>query len=180
MIYYPNKFHQPPHVFLDNTNYFISIHTYEDLPLLNDQRKIELIKLLSELIEKYNYKLFAYAILENHYHLLLKVLNAKHLTDLFQNLHGSLSFKWNKEDNLEGKKNFQSYWDHCVRGEEDFWMDFNYIHQNPIKHGLVKNLDDLKNSKFCSYGQWLKDKGREWMNDVWVNYPITDYVIPND
>ena len=180
MVYYPNKFHQPPHIYLDNTIYFISVHTFDDLPSLNDKRKKELLKLVLELLEKYNFNLFAYAILENHYHLLLKVLNAKYLADLFQNLHGSLSFKWNKEDNLEGKKNFQSYWDYCIRDEKDFWMHFNYIHQNPIKHGLVKNLDELKNYKFCSYSQWLKDKGEEWMCEIWAGYPIVDYIIPND
>jgi putative transposase len=29
------------------------------------------------------------------------------------------------------------FWDHCIRSEEDMIHHVNYIHYNPIKHGLV-------------------------------------------
>jgi len=29
------------------------------------------------------------------------------------------------------------YWEHTIRDDTDFAMHFNYIHFNPVKHGLV-------------------------------------------
>lgn len=180
MPHYPNKLHQPPHVLLKNTIYFISVHTYDDLPIFKDNRKQELLKLIANLINEAGCNLFAYAILINHYHLLLQVSNAQLISDLFKKLHGSLSYKWNGDDDSRGRTIFQNYWDYCIRNEKDFWIHFNYIHQNPIKHGLIKNLEELNEYKFCSYRKWLSSKGEEWMSEVWANYPIIDYIIPND
>jgi len=152
---YPLKIHHPPHVYLDETIYFITVHIHDDLPIFSAQRKSELLNLIAELFKKYDYKLFTYAILNNHYHLLLKVLLSKYLSDIFQTLHGSLSYKWNKEDDLQGRIVFQNYWDYCIRDEKDFWTHFNYIHQNPIKHGVAKNLEELKN-----YPYWISTMGK--------------------
>lgn len=174
------KSHQPPHLFLDDTIYFISVHTHDNLFLFNDNRKEELIRLIIKLIKQYNYGLFAYVILQNHYHLLLRVSNAQHLSDLFKNLHGGLSFNWNLEDKSRGRTIFQNYWDYCIRDEKDFFTHFNYIHQNPIKHRLVTSLEELKIYKFCSYNKWLIKMGEEWMSEILENYPIINYIIPND
>lgn len=179
-INYYDKIHHPPHIYLDDTIYFISAHAHGDRLIFTNKRKKDLLSLILKLLDRYNYKLFAYALLDNHYHLLVKVLMSKYLPDIFQNLHGSLSFKWNKEDTSQGRTVFQNYWDYCIRGEKDFWTHFNYIQQNPIKHGLVKNLEELKNYEFCSYGQWLKNKGEEWMSEVWENYPVVDFTVPDE
>jgi len=179
----PNiKTHHPPHIYLNNTIYFISTHIYDDLPLLTDSRKQEFLTLLAELLKNYNYKFFTFSIVPNHYHLLFKTIQAKNLSDIFQKLHGSLAFKWNREDNLQGRKFFQNYWDYCIRDgdEKDFFTHFNYIHQNPIKHGLVKNLVELKDYKFCSYGRWFEKNGEEWMSEIIENYPVINYIVPND
>ncbi|WP_022692986.1 REP-associated tyrosine transposase [Ponticaulis koreensis] len=34
------------------------------------------------------------------------------------------------------------YWDHMIRDEEDLENHVNYIHYNPVKHGLVDDPDD--------------------------------------
>jgi putative transposase len=174
------KRHHPPHIYLDNAIYFISAHTYDDLPLLTDKRKYELHDLLINLLSNYNYELITYSIVPNHYHLLFKALSADNLPDLFQKLHGSLSFKWNKEDNQRGRKIFQNYWDYCTKDDNDFWTHFNYINLNPIKHGLVKNLTELKDYKFCGYSDWLNKKGIEWMTEILENYPIINFINSED
>ena len=30
------------------------------------------------------------------------------------------------------------YWEHTIRDEQDFATHFNYVHVNPVKHGLVE------------------------------------------
>ncbi len=34
------------------------------------------------------------------------------------------------------------YWEHLIRDEEDFQRHFDYVHINPLKHGLVEQVKD--------------------------------------
>jgi putative transposase len=43
------------------------------------------------------------------------------------------------------------YWVHTIRDEEDFTQQFNHIHYNPVKHGLVKRSREWPYSTFHRY-----------------------------
>jgi putative transposase len=54
------------------------------------------------------------------------------------------------------------YWEHMVRDEEDLNRCVDYVHWNPKKHGLVKNVRDWPWSSFNRYvalGQYTLDWG---------------------
>lgn len=54
------------------------------------------------------------------------------------------------------------YWEHTIRDEIDFENHVNYIHYNPVKHGLVKQVCDWQYSSFHRYvkeGTLTKDWG---------------------
>ncbi len=36
------------------------------------------------------------------------------------------------------------FWEHAIRDEEDFLAHMNYIHENPVKHGLRENATDWR------------------------------------
>ncbi|GAX61831.1 transposase and inactivated derivatives [Candidatus Scalindua japonica] len=40
------------------------------------------------------------------------------------------------------------FWEHMVRDEDDFNKHMNYVHFNPVKHGLVKSVNDWPYSTF--------------------------------
>jgi len=40
------------------------------------------------------------------------------------------------------------YWEHCIRDENDYARHFDYIHWNPVKHGLVKCASEWPYSTF--------------------------------
>jgi len=40
------------------------------------------------------------------------------------------------------------YWEHLIRDEADFSAHMDYVHINPLKHGLVKRLADWPHSTF--------------------------------
>jgi putative transposase len=53
------------------------------------------------------------------------------------------------------------FWDHVIRDERDFETHMDYIHWNPVKHGLVKCPEDWVQS---SFKDWV-EKGyyeKEW------------------
>jgi putative transposase len=43
------------------------------------------------------------------------------------------------------------YMEHCLRSERDFRLHFDYLHWNPMKHGLVERVVDWPWSTFHRY-----------------------------
>jgi putative transposase len=43
------------------------------------------------------------------------------------------------------------YWEHAVRDEADLGRHVDYIHFNPVKHGLVSRVCDWPHSSFARY-----------------------------
>jgi hypothetical protein len=40
------------------------------------------------------------------------------------------------------------FWEHAIRDERDFSLHCDYIHYNPVRHGLVKSPREWKHSTF--------------------------------
>jgi len=57
------------------------------------------------------------------------------------------------------------FWEHTIRDETDFSRHVDYIHYNPIKHGLVSRVRDWPHSSFHRYVRegLLPD---DWAGDV--------------
>ncbi len=91
-----------------------------------------------------------------------------------QNLHSNLSRLLNKLDRLEGRQIWYQYLDRCIRSERDLYTRLNYIHHNPIKHGLVLNIDEYE---WSSYRTYLLKKGEEWLRECFEKYPIVDFTL---
>ena len=45
------------------------------------------------------------------------------------------------------------FWEHTLCNQEDYNQHFDYIHYNPVKHGVVKNLLDYP---YSSFHRWVK------------------------
>jgi putative transposase len=43
------------------------------------------------------------------------------------------------------------FWEHTIRNEKDYERHVDYIHYNPVKHGLVENVNDWPYSTFHRY-----------------------------
>jgi len=43
------------------------------------------------------------------------------------------------------------FWEHCIRDTKDFEAHCDYIHYNPVKHGLVDKPVDWEYSSFHRY-----------------------------
>ena len=176
-----SKLHHPPHIYLDNSIYFLTARVYKKEKIINtNQKKKILLKNLRNEFYKAGYKIYAWIILDNHYHLEFKTKYGKKLGEMLNLIHGKTSFEINKIDNIKGRKIFQNYWDRCVRDEKDFYKYFNYIHHNPVKHKYVKTQKEVLKDQFCSYKQWVEKKGEEWMGDCFATYPIMDFTVEGD
>lgn len=175
--YKPNLKNRPPHILQDDAIYFFTCRTVDGQWFLQPEAyKQILLDKIHEKTAKFNFHLLAYVILHNHDHLLVKVTDAKLIPKFFNELNGSSARAINKADTAIDRKIWWNYYDHIIRDEIDFYKHLNYIHQNPIKHGLTKDFD----YKFSSYSAWVTKKGQEYLNHSFEMYPIVDFKTFND
>jgi putative transposase len=57
------------------------------------------------------------------------------------------------------------YWEHTIRDANDFARHIDYIHINPVKHGLVTRVRDWPHSSFCRMVR-LEIYPEDWAGDV--------------
>ena len=170
--------HRPPHIYLDDTWYIITASTVNKVRYLTTTNHLQLwVEILRELIKEFSLTLNAWVVLHNHYHLLIKSRIGRDIGRFIGRLNGRTSREFNLRDNAEGRQVWYNYWDTCIRTEADYWTRFNYIHNNPVKHGYVKHYADWE---FSSYRYYLSTKGEEWLADCWQRYPVIDYLEDDD
>lgn len=205
--------HRPFHLELENEIYFLTAKCFEKANYFLGKERV-VLNVINNLIKELGISLYAFAIITNHYHLLLKLgckdgllsvnpetednglasvtpntnnaifwndgrqsVNKNRISYFARRLNSLIAKRLNEIDSKKGRKVFYQYWDYCIKDEKDFFKIFNYIHQNPIKHGLVKNFDDLENFEFCSYKYWLVKKGKDFLFDCFYYYPANDINI---
>jgi REP element-mobilizing transposase RayT len=88
------------------------------------------------------YKLFAWVIMPNHIHFLLKPLNGRALEDIMHSLKSFTALEANKVLKRSGKFWMRGYFDRYIRDREHFEKAFRYIENNPVKAGLCKRPED--------------------------------------
>lgn len=170
--------HRPPHIYLDDTYYFVTIGTFQGMLLFDNNEKKKLIRsALETSITKCGYLLKAWVILNNHFHILFKTTQGKLLPRFLAGITGKSAIELNKLDKCTGRKCWYQYWDRGIRDEGDFWVRVNYIHYNPVKHGYVIRMEDYR---FSSYRFYLKSKGQEWIASCFEEFPIKDFLVGED
>lgn len=122
------------------------------------------------------FHLFAYVILPDHFHWIMQL--PEDAPNFSRVLH---SVKSNFSRNLKIALNSQiplniwqdRFWDHIIRDEDDLKNHLDYIHWNPVKHGLVKVVKDWPYSsfhKFVAQGAYPGDWGGREIANVGGNF----------
>jgi putative transposase len=191
------EFH-PPHIREQNACYFITASTVDHAPWFDtDAKRLMVRDTLKEAVTVCEIRLYAWVILSDHYHLLLRTGDIAPINHLIKRLHGRSAILLNKLDNAPGRHIWYQYWDRCPRNEDEFWRYFNYIHVNPAKHGYVRLVCDglekerdlirnrpeeplgvhecLQSYPHSSYHYYLRTYGVEFLTDILSRYPISDY-----
>ena len=175
--YKPKFTNRPKHFQQNDSFYFFTVRTLDGQWFLQpDLYKQILLDMIREKAAKFKFPLIAYAILQNHYHLILKIPDAQKIPKFIGELNGTSARTINQADSIIDRKIWWNYYDHVIRNESDFFKHLNYIHQNPIKHNVTKNFS----YKFSSYDSWLKKKGKEYLDHSFEKYPIADFVMRGD
>ena len=165
--------HQPPHPIRGQRLYLLTASCYEHRHHLHTpERRQTVLDLLFEHFIQRDMAIYAWAVLTNHYHVVVHVTEFDALGDIFRRVHGSTSHTWNQENGARGRKTWYRYTDRAIRSDRHYYTTLNYIHYNPVKHNLAPSPYDWS---WSSVHWYLEHNGREWLRDLWRSYPVRDY-----
>jgi len=109
------------------------------------------------LSKQYGWQLEAWAAFANHYHLVGRGAgDSKILSDFLKHLQADTARKLNELDQRIGREVWYNFWDTKLTFEKSYLARLNYVHQNPVKHGLVLLANQYP---WCSAG-WLNELHR--------------------
>jgi putative transposase len=165
--------HRPPHPEAPDGYRIVTAACFEHRNILNSAERLGWFEdqLLST-VNDVGFPCAAWCVLPNHYHLLVQVPEMKTLSKALGRLHGRTAFEMNREDDERGRQVWYHCQDRVMRSDRHYWTSLNYIHNNPVKHGYVEKWQLWP---FSSVHWYLAVKGREWLVDVWREYPVRRY-----
>ena len=147
------------------SSYFFTVVTYNRKPILCEPENIELLRdSFRKVIQQHPFTIDAIVILPDHLHCLwtLPPADADFSTRWrlikswfsrrcrFQDREQVSNSRRSKKEKAIWQRRF---WEHLIRNEHDFNNHVNYIHYNPVKHGLVLSPKDWQYSSFHRYVQ---------------------------
>lgn len=147
--------HAPCHIFDTVGTYMVTASTLHKKMLFQSPRELNLLQnTLFELSLKYEWRLEAWAIFPNHYHIIAhSPLDPTTLKKFISHLHTSTAKDLNQLHNQPGRKIWHQFWDTRLSFEKSYFARLNYVMQNPVRHGLVTNAE---NYPWCSV-RWFKE-----------------------
>lgn len=101
-----HPWHGPPHQEDETAIYLITAACYEHKPIIgvDPARMAEFERELLKNAQTSCQLIYAWVILPNHYHLLVRAPNLKAFLTRLGKFHGSVSYRWNGEDDCRGRQ----------------------------------------------------------------------------
>ncbi len=145
--------------------YFFTLVTYKRQNIFSIPENRELFLESINHVKNYHpFHVIAYCILPDHIHLLIRLpedddnfsLRISEIKKQFSKLYTKnigqspakiAGLAKSGESGLWQKR----FWEHTIRDEEDLHRHMDYIHYNPVKHGLVNRVKGWPNSSFFDY-----------------------------
>ena len=131
-----------------NYNYFLNLYD----------------KYLSASVETY-----AYCLLSNHFHILLKIIDSSTISNQLRIFFLSYSKAINKQENRTGSLFQKRFKRTLIESTESLQRVVLYIHSNPLRHKIRKSFTNYKHSSYKSLISYKptklkRDELLEWFN----------------
>ena len=146
--------HAPRHSATGNGAYMVTTGTYRKGHLFGTAERLTMLENnLLATAHRYHWNLEAWAVFSNHYHFVGYSLNSPNrLSEFLTELHANTARDINRADGEEGRQVWHNYWDKELTFQKSYLARLNYVHQNAVKHGLVRAANQYP---WCSAG-WLE------------------------
>jgi putative transposase len=132
--------HAPLHDLSARGTYIITAGTYLKQHHFKTRGRLQVLhRGLLAVGHSFGWHLEAWAVFSNHYHFVGHSPDegASNLAEMLGLLHEKTA-KWiNKQDQAAGREVWHNFWETRLTHRNSYLARLNYVHQNPVKHGLV-------------------------------------------
>ena len=125
----------------------------------NDDR-ISFLEILGNMSERFEIEVYAYVLMNNHYHLLLKT-NKPNISKGMQWFGTTYTRRYNVKHKRNGHLFQGRFKNFLVENDEYLMLLSCYIHRNPLRAGIVRRLVDYPWSSYPVYAYGKKSP--EWL-----------------
>lgn len=134
--------HAPAHQLSENGTYFVTAGTYRKVNHFHTPKRLEVLQRgLLTVAHNFSWEIEAWAIFSNHYHFVARSPSdsgqARSLSQMLGVLHTRTAGWINRLDKTPARKIWHNFWDTKLTYQKSYLARLNYVHQNPVKHGLV-------------------------------------------
>jgi len=116
----------------------------------DDEDCEKFMDILGRYRKKIGYEIYAYCLMGNHVHLLIKE-GKEALSNTMKRIGTSYVYWYNWQYNRKGHLFQDRYKSEAVEDDTYFLTVLRYIHQNPVKAGLANNIESYKWSSYKEY-----------------------------
>ena len=125
--------------------YFITSSTNKRKPILASAAVFEILRESVEWMEtNHRWEWHCFVCMPDHIHIVFKLGDGHSLAGVMKSFKSFTSRRINKLLQLDGVVWQDQYYDHLIRGEEDFWASMEYCYYNPLKKGLLDHASDYR------------------------------------
>ena len=110
----------------------------------------EFLDLLMEISEIWNANIAAYCLMPNHYHVLLQTPEGN-ISRCMRHLNGLYTQRFNRRHGFDGQLFRGRYKSILVCDDSHLLQLVRYIHKNPVKAGMVKEMGEYEWSSYKGY-----------------------------
>jgi len=157
-------------IFSEGHAYFLTIATEKRRPLLIDNITL-LRQAFANSKQYFDYTIDCISIMPDHLHMVLLPKNVDEYPKIItsiktyfsKNLHQTYKTSASQSKKRELGIWQRRYYEHTIRDQKELERYRNYVHYNPVKHGLVKSAKDWE---FSSFGKFVNNGfyDEDWYN----------------
>jgi putative transposase len=141
--------HAPLHRLSEQGTFIVTASTHGKEHFFGTPERLDhLESALLTLANEAGWQLEAWAVFSNHYHFVGHArADCEKLPDWLAALHRRMATHVNRLDHFVGRQVWCNYWDTELTFEKSYLARLNYVHQNAVKHGLVRVANQYR---WCS------------------------------
>ena len=177
--------HAPLHQLSAHGTYIVTAGTYKKAHHFRNRNRLDVLhRGLLSVAQDFQWRLEAWSVFSNHYHFVGQSPDdgADNLAEMLGQLHEKTA-KWiNRLEKSAGREVWHNFWETKLTHRNSYLARLNYVHQNPVKHGLVYVANQYE---WCSAG-WFERTARPAQVRTIYGFKIDklkvidDYEVPLD
>lgn len=128
-----------------------------------DSDRDEFLRRFGEALKETNSQCYAWVLMPNHFHLLIRV-GKKSLSDLMRKVLTGYAIYFNRKYKRNGYV-YQNRYKSILCQEDAYFLELvRYIHLNPLRVGLTKDIQGLNTYKWSGHSVLMRNNKIKWQS----------------